>query len=993
MKHLNYLLGVALLLLGISWASAETVTNYTVDFNTTIDTSNKNFKVAPGWAHIASTSYYGMSYAYVDNAGVDGTGALKCNDQSSSSLDYLVTPAITGDISLMVKLTSTSGASRGITFYAITEDETGALTVGDALLTKVGNESGLSADEYTAVTLTGLNGQRIGIVGYRVYLDDFVVDGTADIVLEPGLTITNVVSSVPSSGTILCDENNNYSFTYTITVKNTGEIDLPADYENLSVSIVRYNATDALLATTPIGQALAIGDEATVDVTLNMNYADYPGRTRYDAKENVSGTTKTVTPWVEVKPYLPEITLRNESGWDMIDNPSYGAAFGSFGMVSADLTKVMKVRNSGAAPGVINITVPEGFTADPASFTVAASSEQSVNVTLSAANPGIKSGDLAVNVEGVNEPLTIALSGTVLDSSKFFENFEANNTSDMMPAGWWDIDNEWEKTDNTNGNNNYVSADLVAAHKLITPLLKVTEGEKMSFEARKKSSSSELFVNVYYSHDRKEWTLVKEISASDMDQTNFQTYVVEGVPAGDFYIAFESGYCAIDNVYGFELVPVDVDVVVKEFRVPSTIMANNDATATVKLQNLLGEAVSADYAPAFYFNNVKVAEAEPVEIPAQGSATIQFAFVANEVGTFPAKAEFVFSDDYTVVTDDLEVTVNEESANDIVQVGEATTSSAYAPVRTMYNNSESKTIYTAEQLGINNGAMITSLTYKGYMSGSKVLTPTVSVWVENTEDATETTSATLFDTEDMMKVFEGECTIEPKGSSSEMVDMLVINFDTPFEYTGKNLRVIVRSLYTDWQTSYFEADGNVSGQCVVRFQDNQNTFLTGNASTYAANLPVVYLGIEKEAVVYTGIVKDTDGNLLEGVTVTLTSQVNRDATAGPAVYTATTDGEGKFTVNVVQADKTYDATFSKDGYKDVNVEGISFANGSVALSEPVVMELDNVTGVNGINAGKTVQSVKYYNVAGQAADKAFQGVNIVVTTYTDGTTQTVKVIK
>ena len=993
MKHLNYLLGVALLLLGISWASAETVTNYTVDFNTTIDTSNKNFKVAPGWAHIASTSYYGMSYAYVDNAGVDGTGALKCNDQSSSSLDYLVTPAITGDISLMVKLTSTSGASRGITFYAITEDETGALTVGDALLTKVGNESGLSADEYTAVTLTGLNGQRIGIVGYRVYLDDFVVDGTADIVLEPGLTITNVVSSVPSSGTILCDENNNYSFTYTITVKNTGEIDLPADYENLSVSIVRYNATDALLATTPIGQALAIGDEATVDVTLNMNYADYPGRTRYDAKENVSGTTKTVTPWVEVKPYLPEITLRNESGWDMIDNPSYGAAFGSFGMVSADLTKVMKVRNSGAAPGVINITVPEGFTADPASFTVAASSEQSVNVTLSAANPGIKSGDLAVNVEGVNEPLTIALSGTVLDSSKFFENFEANNTSDMMPAGWWDIDNDWEKTDNTNGNNNYVSADLVAAHKLITPLLKVTEGEKMSFEARKKSSSSELFVNVYYSHDRKEWTLVKEISASDMDQTNFQTYVVEGVPAGDFYIAFESGYCAIDNVYGFELVPVDVDVVVKEFRVPSTIMANNDATATVKLQNLLGEAVSADYAPAFYFNNVKVAEAEPVEIPAQGSATIQFAFVANEVGTFPAKAEFVFSDDYTVVTDDLEVTVKEESANDIVQVGEATTSSAYAPVRTMYNNSESKTIYTAEQLGINNGAMITSLTYKGYMSGSKVLTPTVSVWVENTEDATETTSATLFDTEDMMKVFEGECTIEPKGSSSEMVDMLVINFDTPFEYTGKNLRVIVRSLYTDWQTSYFEADGNVSGQCVVRFQDNQSTFLTGNASTYAANLPVVYLGIEKEAVVYTGIVKDTDGNLLEGVTVTLTSQVNRDATAGPAVYTATTDGEGKFTVNVVQADKTYDATFSKDGYKDVNVEGISFANGSVALSEPVVMELDNVTGVNGINAGKTVQSVKYYNVAGQAADKAFQGVNIVVTTYTDGTTSTIKVIK
>ena len=502
MRHLNKFLCLAAILLGISWASAETVTNYSVDFNTTINTSSKDFKVAPGWKHIVSTSYYGMSYSYVTDAGVDGTGALKCNEQSSSSLDYLVTPAITGDISLMVKLTSTSGTSRGITIYAINEDETGALTVGDALLTKVGDNSGLSADEYTAVTLTGLNGQRVGIVGYRVYLDDFVVDGTADIVLEPGLTITNVVSSVPNSGTLLCDENNDYSFTYTITVQNTGEMDIPANYENFTVGIVRYNATDALLATTPIGQALAIGDEATVEVTLNMNYADYPGRTRYDAKENVSGTTKTVTPWIEVKPYAPEITLRNENGWDMIDNPNYGAAFGSFGMVNADVTKVMKVRNAGAAPGVITITTPEGFTADPASFTVPANGEQSVNVTLSATNPGIKSGDLVVNVEGVEVDLSIALSGTVLDTSKFYEGFEENKASTAIPAGWYAPTGNWTKTSYTNGDNNYVKCGLLAAHKLITPLLKVAEGEKMSFEASKQSSSNEQFVNVYYSADR-----------------------------------------------------------------------------------------------------------------------------------------------------------------------------------------------------------------------------------------------------------------------------------------------------------------------------------------------------------------------------------------------------------------------------------------------------------------------------------------------------------
>ena len=49
--------------------------------------------------------------------------------------------------------------------------------------------------------------------------------------------------------------------------------------------------------------------------------------------------------------------------------------------------------------------------------------------------------------------------------------------------------------------------------------------------------------------------------------------------------------------------------------------------------------------------------------------------------------------------------------------------------------------------------------------------------------------------------------------------------------------------------------------------------------------------------------------------------------------------------------------------------------------------------VEDINAGKAVAGVKYYNVAGVAADKAFDGVNIVVTTYADGTQNVVKVVK
>ena len=50
------------------------------------------------------------------------------------------------------------------------------------------------------------------------------------------------------------------------------------------------------------------------------------------------------------------------------------------------------------------------------------------------------------------------------------------------------------------------------------------------------------------------------------------------------------------------------------------------------------------------------------------------------------------------------------------------------------------------------------------------------------------------------------------------------------------------------------------------------------------------------------------------------------------------------------------------------------------------------TGIEAIS-GKAVASVRYINVAGMASDKAFDGLNIVVTTYTDGTKTVTKVVK
>ena len=53
---------------------------------------------------------------------------------------------------------------------------------------------------------------------------------------------------------------------------------------------------------------------------------------------------------------------------------------------------------------------------------------------------------------------------------------------------------------------------------------------------------------------------------------------------------------------------------------------------------------------------------------------------------------------------------------------------------------------------------------------------------------------------------------------------------------------------------------------------------------------------------------------------------------------------------------------------------------------------DVVTAVNDINEATTVKSVKYVNLNGQTSDKPFNGMNIKVSTLSDGTTTTSKVV-
>lgn len=88
--------------------------------------------------------------------------------------------------------------------------------------------------------------------------------------------------------------------------------------------------------------------------------------------------------------------------------------------------------------------------------------------------------------------------------------------------------------------------------------------------------------------------------------------------------------------------------------------------------------------------------------------------------------------------------------------------------------------------------------------------------------------------------------------------------------------------------------------------------------------------------------------------------------------------------------------------KDLNFVLSTTDMGTYGANTPFYYAIDKLTvtdvppvptAVDDVTAAKVVASVKYVNLAGQVSDSAFDGVNIVVTTYTDGTTRSEKMMK
>lgn len=120
------------------------------------------------------------------------------------------------------------------------------------------------------------------------------------------------------------------------------------------------------------------------------------------------------------------------------------------------------------------------------------------------------------------------------------------------------------------------------------------------------------------------------------------------------------------------------------------------------------------------------------------------------------------------------------------------------------------------------------------------------------------------------------------------------------------------------------------------------------------------------------------------------SEENTYEVMGVSTALATFAGnEGQVLRFTIAADDGFDPQNA-----DITLMNVLLATaGNAFLSNDVMARVVDGSGVEQVIAGKQVTDVRYINVAGQESETPFSGVNIVVTTYDDGSVTTTKVVK
>ena len=930
--------------MGFSMARADVVSPYTYNFEG-LSTSSTDFAPA-GWGHVVegydgSGDFYYVDYRLKESGGYGDNGAyLYIGSQTigdgfwdqGTVADMLVTPPITGDASIYVKKNKSSGT---ITFYTCSYNaSTKKYSKGSKYDVTVPE---LSETEWTKVDIPGVAADtRIGICGDDVSIDEFAA-ASAVIELRKKLNVSLV--KLMSGATADADADGNITLKMNVKVKNNGDVAFNPGDENYSLSIMRKNtgsAADTEVYTQPIAVALQPGETSDFIELNAVIPVTESARSRFDVRENITGSS-SYGGWVDIYAYKPDFSVTTTS-FDVISN----GTLQDFGISQSSVDKEYNIRNTkGAAPLTINsITVPEGFTysikdEDVAEtlttpFVVRAHEKLLLTVTMDASVLGSRSGDIVVTpADGQGTAITLPVSGTIVDPSKLYVTF----ADGKFPAGTYVEGNSWTVDKYTNGDGNYsaVNSSITPMTKFVLPKIHLGEGETLTFTAAKRSDNSKL--NVYYSADRVNWTLAQAISAdASADADKFATDKYSGssytyidifkyksftpaIPAGDWYVAFEAGYSRVGSIVGGTVLAIpEHELLVSNVVMPEDGVVNHAYAASVTIANVgSADIAEGELTAKLYFGETAMQTQALPALASGASTSVSFNVPLREAGTFVTKIAV----EGTVTAEaTANIVVAQETPSGSKQVGTVTATNTNVPAQLNYRNSDSEIIYTQDVIGLAEGTAIKGLTFKGYKS-SKELPLSLEVWMENTTDAAPDASAP-HSTEGMTKVYSNpNIVLGTIGDSNNHMPIFDLDFSsTPFVYTGGNLRVIVQSRSTTYVSTNFEMDGNRKNMAIYRSSDSP---LDEEDKYRTADMPVVYLHIDKEATSLSGTVT-ANGAPVADAEVKIAS--------GIVEYSGTTDAEGKYTFPVYQDNLEYTMTVTKDGYFE-KTETVAFNGESI----------------------------------------------------------------
>lgn len=960
---------------------ASTVKPYTMNFNIDINTTEHDFAVGSSWGHIVDFFLDGYAkYTYHTTGGVDNTGYMEVSSQVMVDWDtqeehlindLLVSPAVKGKVSIMAKTTRKGSSSAGIRFFKVTE-EGGKLVMGDEITPTVYQ---LEYEHFTKVELPTMPaGTRIGIRGSNVAIDNFEAE-EADVSQVQALSITQAVWNGGKYAD--CNAEGKYKVTYKVQVVNSGDLTLQPGTKGYTLNLKELY-TDNVLATINIQQTLKPAEtSAPIIMEAELDSKQYPTAELY-IKEELSGNI-VYLPIVTPSSFAPDFRLTGAYG----TTPMVTGNSIEFGASRKEVTVNLMLRNMGAQPQhITTLSTTPGFKASlNTPIDIAGHDSIAFSISMTTDVKGNKQGQLTVKGDG-GVDIVLDLKGYTPTEQQLFYDFE----NEQLPEGFIN-NNGWFIDDMPNYvysiNNHYCLRNTKQEPvKLILPKMKVQEGEELYFWLSKVYDNFS-YVNIYYSADRNNWQLLREIKASEMsNQTfapswegyyyGFTPFAINNIPTGEWYIAFEAGCVYLDNIItNFSPVPTTHNAYFDNVKGDSEGQVNSPINVSATLHNVMNHAETADsYKVAFYLDDECMGYVPSEELAAMGERNISLSITPHKEGTLNGYWKWI-TNEGEITSDIIKIDVEEETTL-VRTLTDKLVSHSYsnsAPFDPYNYNGESEAIYTAEELGLKLGTAIKSISWYGANLGEDAFV-NVKVYMQNTIANTIAPNAsgeyTMTDRSAMTEVYNGKILLFKDGTEDMYARIMNVTLIKPFVYTGGNLRIAFLGSTDSGTRTFFAATKGVMMQNRSITRANVDASQLASTTIFHDALPVIGIGYNtKQRTVSGQVTHQHTATPIANATVTLQS--------GQVRYTATTDANGLYSIEVFKSNLDYEASITAEGCTAAT-RTVHFDNADVTLN--IALD-DTASGISNINHTNTDGVKGIYTVDGKKLQQLQQGINIV----------------